>query len=55
MKRPDAVSRGCANAPDPGFVDVAKMLPVAYAVGALLMIMSVILIYADIVDPVKLT
>src|SRR5690606_22052534 len=36
--------------PDPGFVDVAKMLPVAYAVGLLLMIMGVVLIYADIVN-----
>jgi membrane-associated protease RseP (regulator of RpoE activity) len=41
--------------PDPGYVDVARMLPVAYAVGALLMLMSVILIYADIVNPVKLS
>lgn len=41
--------------PDPGFVDVAKMLPVAYGVGVLLIIMSVILIYADIVNPVSLT
>lgn len=40
--------------PDPGFVDVAKMLPVAYAVGLLLMIMGVVLIYADIVNPVRL-
>ncbi|MFT4188183.1 MAG: site-2 protease family protein [Aeromicrobium sp.] len=39
--------------PDPGPVDVAKMLPVAYAVGILLLVMSVILIYADIVNPVR--
>lgn len=54
----EAIRRGWARLrrkPDPGYVDVAKMLPVAYAVGALLMIMSVILIYADIVNPVKLT
>lgn len=54
----EASRRGLArlrNKPDPGYVDVAKMLPVAYVVGALLMIMSVILIYADIVNPVKLT
>ncbi|MGZ5408041.1 MAG: M50 family metallopeptidase [Aeromicrobium sp.] len=54
----EAVRRGWAKLlgkPDPGYVDVAKMLPVAYAMGALLMIMSVILIYADIVNPVKLT
>jgi membrane-associated protease RseP (regulator of RpoE activity) len=54
----EAVRRGIAKLrglPDPGYVDVAKMLPVAYGVGALLMLMSVILIYADIVNPVKLT
>jgi membrane-associated protease RseP (regulator of RpoE activity) len=54
----EAVRRGIAKlrgAPDPGYVDVAKMLPVAYAVGALLMLMSVILIYADIVNPVSLS
>ncbi len=52
IRRPIAKLRG---RPDPGYVDVAKMLPVAYAVGALLMLMSVILIYADIVNPVKLS
>ena len=54
----EAVRRGFAKlrgAPDPGHVDVAKMLPVAYAMGALLMLMSVILIYADIVNPVSLS
>jgi membrane-associated protease RseP (regulator of RpoE activity) len=54
----EAVRRGIAKlrgAPDPGHVDVAKMLPIAYAVGALLMLMSVILIYADIVNPVSLS
>lgn len=54
----EAIRRGWSKLrgrPDPGFVDVAKMLPVAYVVGALLMIMSVILIYADIVNPVRLT
>jgi membrane-associated protease RseP (regulator of RpoE activity) len=54
----EASRRGIAKlrgAPDPGYVDVAKMLPVAYGVGALLMLMSVILIYADIVNPVSLT
>lgn len=41
--------------PDPGFVDVAKALPVSYAVGFLLIVMSVILLYVDIVNPVRLT
>ncbi|MCW2824569.1 MAG: zinc metalloprotease [Aeromicrobium sp.] len=54
----EAVRRGIAKVrgrPDPGYVDVAKMLPVAYGVGALLMLMSVILIYADIVNPVSIS
>ncbi|MFT4299095.1 MAG: site-2 protease family protein [Aeromicrobium sp.] len=41
--------------PDPGPVDVARMLPVAYVVGAVLIVMSVVLIYADIVNPVSVT
>jgi len=41
--------------PDPGFVDVARMLPVAYAVGLVLIVMGVVLIYADIVNPVRLS
>ena len=38
--------------PDPGPVDVARMLPVAYTVAFLLIGMSVLLIYADIVNPI---
>jgi membrane-associated protease RseP (regulator of RpoE activity) len=41
--------------PDPGPVDVAKMLPVAYTVAFLLIGMSVLLIYADIVNPIALS
>jgi membrane-associated protease RseP (regulator of RpoE activity) len=40
--------------PDPGYVDVAKALPVAYAVSSVLIVMSVLLIYADIVKPIRL-
>lgn len=53
----EAVRRGWARLrrrPDPGYVDVARMLPVAYVVGGILMVMSVILIYADIVNPVSI-
>jgi len=53
----EAIRRGIARLrgrPDPGFVDVGKLLPVAYVVGALLMIMGVLLVYADIVNPVRL-
>ena len=40
--------------PDPGHVDVAKALPVAYAVSSVLIVMSVLLIYADVVKPISL-
>ena len=34
--------------------DVAKGLPIAYAVSFVLIAMSVLLIYADVVNPIKL-
>ncbi|WP_392542549.1 M50 family metallopeptidase [Oryzobacter telluris] len=40
--------------PDPGYVDVAKALPVAYTVSIVLLGASALLIYADVVNPVKL-
>jgi membrane-associated protease RseP (regulator of RpoE activity) len=40
--------------PDPGFVDVAKGLPIAYGMSIVLIGFSVLLIYADIVKPVNL-
>ncbi len=39
---------------DPGHVDVAKALPVAYTMAVILITMSALLIYADIVKPIKL-
>ena len=53
----EAGRRGIARLrkrPDPGYVDVAKMLPVAYAVASVLIVMGALLIYADIVNPVTL-
>ncbi len=41
--------------PDPGFVDVAKLLPVAYLGAAVLLVMSAVLIVGDLVVPVHLT
>ncbi|MEO6114847.1 MAG: M50 family metallopeptidase [Pseudolysinimonas sp.] len=38
--------------PDPGPVDMAKLVPVTLAVSAVLGLMSVLLIYADIVNPI---
>ena len=46
-------SPGCARRPDPGPVDIARALPLAYGVASLLIGMSVLLIYADIVNPVS--
>lgn len=40
--------------PDPGHVDVAKALPLAYAVSTVLIAMSALLIYADIVNPIRI-
>ncbi|HYY11946.1 MAG TPA: site-2 protease family protein [Kineosporiaceae bacterium] len=40
--------------PDPGPVDVARALPLAYGVASVLLGMSVLLIYADIVNPVRI-
>ena len=40
--------------PDPGPFDLARLLPVTYAVVALFLGMSVLLLYADIVKPVTL-
>ena len=40
--------------PDPGYVDTARMLPVAYAVGGLILVSGVVLILADLIDPIRL-
>jgi len=40
--------------PNPGYVDVAKLLPVTYVVAIALIGMSVLLMYADVVNPIKL-
>ena len=53
----EAVRRGFARLrgrPDPGYVDVARALPIAYAVASVLVVMGVLLIYANIVNPVRL-
>jgi len=41
--------------PDPGGVDSAKLLPVTYAMAMVILVVSVILIFADIVAPVQLS
>ncbi|TDD79098.1 RIP metalloprotease [Actinomadura rubrisoli] len=39
--------------PDPGYVDVAKALPVTYVMAAVLIVMGGLLIYADLVNPIR--
>ena len=54
----EAVKRGWAKVtrgPTPKPVDVAKALPLAYGVATVLIGMAVLLLYADIVNPVRLT
>ena len=53
----EAVRRGAArllHRPDPGPVDVAKLLPVAYVVAGVLLLMGIVLIAGDIVAPVQI-
>ena len=54
----EAVRRGFARVrgrPDPGYVDVARLLPIAYVMGLALLVMGVVLIIGDIVVPLHLT
>ena len=53
----EAVRRALARVrrrPDPGYVDAAKLLPIAYGFAAVLLVMGVVLIVGDIVVPVHL-
>jgi membrane-associated protease RseP (regulator of RpoE activity) len=43
-----------AGRPDPGYVDVAKLLPLAYVAASFIVVMGVLLVIADIVNPIKL-
>lgn len=54
----EALRRGFARVlgrPDPGYVDVAKMLPLAYVMALLFLVMGVVLVIGDLVVPVRLT
>jgi membrane-associated protease RseP (regulator of RpoE activity) len=54
----EAARRGIArlrHKPDPGFVDSAKLLPVTYVMAGIILLASLVLIYADIVAPVSLS
>ena len=58
---PARCTSGCARAvpgvrgrPDPGPFDIARLMPVAYVVAGLFLVLSGLLVVADIVNPVKL-
>ncbi|WP_427894334.1 M50 family metallopeptidase [Kribbella sp. GL6] len=53
----EGIRRGLARLfgrPDPGYVDVAKLLPIAYVAASVIVVMGVLLVIADIVNPIKL-
>lgn len=53
----EAVRRGLARVlhrPDPGAIDPAKLLPLTYAMASLILVVSLILVWADLVAPVHL-
>ncbi len=41
--------------PEPAHVDIAKVLPLTYAIAIVMMIMAGLLVYADLVNPLTLT
>jgi membrane-associated protease RseP (regulator of RpoE activity) len=54
----EALKRGFARLvrrPDPGYVDVAKALPLTYAMAIVMIVMGALLIYADLVNPIHFT
>ncbi|MFB6719446.1 RIP metalloprotease [Kribbella sp. NPDC056345] len=53
----EGIRRGFAKLfgrPDPGYVDIGKLLPVAYVAATCMVVMGVLLVIADIVNPIKL-
>ena len=54
----EGLKRGFARVtrrPAPGHVDIAKALPLTYAIAFLMIIMAGLLMYADLVNPLTLT
>jgi membrane-associated protease RseP (regulator of RpoE activity) len=52
VRRAQARMRG---RPDPGFVDAAKLLPIAYVMATVMLAMSLVLIVGDLVVPIHIT
>ncbi|MEV0383043.1 M50 family metallopeptidase [Nonomuraea sp. NPDC050643] len=54
----EGIKRGYAKVmrrPEPAYVDIAKVLPLTYAIAIVMMIMAGLLVYADLVNPLTLT
>jgi membrane-associated protease RseP (regulator of RpoE activity) len=54
----EAVRRGWARLrrrPDPGYADVAQMLPIAYAAATILVVLGTLLVWTDIVNPIRIS
>ena len=54
----EGLKRGVARLrgrPEPGHVDVAKLLPIAYVVGLAMLVMGMVLIVADLVVPLHIS
>ncbi|MBW8483749.1 M50 family metallopeptidase [Actinomadura parmotrematis] len=54
----EAIKKGFARLfgrPDPGPVDVAKALPVTYVMASVLIVMGALLVYADLVNPIRVS
>ncbi|TYB57880.1 site-2 protease family protein [Nonomuraea sp. PA05] len=54
----EGLKRGYARImrrPEPAHVDIAKVLPLTYAIAIVMMIMAGLLVYADLVNPLTLT
>ncbi|GAB3691794.1 site-2 protease family protein [Actinocorallia lasiicapitis] len=54
----EGIKRGFARItrrPDPGYVDVAKLLPLTYAMSLVFLVMGALLVYADLFNPIRLT
>jgi membrane-associated protease RseP (regulator of RpoE activity) len=53
----EAIRRGFAKLlkrPDPGPVDVAKLIPITMVVSGVLALLTVFVVFADIVNPISL-
>lgn len=54
----EGIKRGWARImrrPEPSYVDIAKVLPLTYALAIVMIVMAGLLVYADLINPLRLT